>query len=224
MSEEQPKVLEEMLVTELIVENPRRWDFKKTESMFGAGLRADVGNVRILQAPKDDRLIWPRNEVAKLTISLATKLLRRAPFDPSAVMWEKVWKSKIHESGKMTLWRLGSNCFLVAAKLRVINNHDDGSCRYCGQNLETLVHLFFLCDSATRLWFSKDLGKQWTYAHETRGAELHAVILSPNEASKLTEAKRVSSWSTLGILSRLPGTGATIRYSEEPLNLKIAIW
>ena len=66
--------------------------------------------------------------------------------------WKMLWKSKMHERLKLLLWIIVCNYLLVQGILSKRFPIPDMSCQVCGEEVETVEHVFIRCPITVQAW------------------------------------------------------------------------
>lgn len=79
----------------------------------------------------------------------------------------------------------------------------DVSCRVCGEEIESIWHLFFRCDTAARLWFTVAFGKKWESDPARSGLETLKLLIQCNTMMKDKLGDDVFINYAVGIMEQL---------------------
>lgn len=66
--------------------------------------------------------------------------------------WKILWQMNIKRKIRTFLWRCNHNAIPVKAELKRRKLQVDPTCQLCGEQEETIEHLFFHCERAQRIW------------------------------------------------------------------------
>ena len=66
--------------------------------------------------------------------------------------WKMLWKSKMHERLKLLLWRIVCKSLLIREILNKRFPILDISCPVCGEDVETIEHIFICCHIIVQAW------------------------------------------------------------------------
>lgn len=67
-------------------------------------------------------------------------------------MWRRIWSLNVRKKVLHFIWRACHNKISVGDNLRKRGLKVDGMCKQCGEELETVEHLFFHCQKAQNIW------------------------------------------------------------------------
>ncbi|GER28156.1 RNA-directed DNA polymerase (reversetranscriptase)-related family protein [Striga asiatica] len=67
-------------------------------------------------------------------------------------MWKVTWALKIKHKLKHFLWRVLHNAIPTSHNLWLRKCQSQQSCRLCGEDSESLEHIFFSCERASLVW------------------------------------------------------------------------
>ena len=66
--------------------------------------------------------------------------------------WKMLWKSKTHERLKLFLWRIVCKSLSIRETLSKKFPILDMSCLVCGEEVETVEHVFMRCPITVQAW------------------------------------------------------------------------
>lgn len=70
-------------------------------------------------------------------------------------LWERIWKCKLQDKLKLTLWKVVASAMKARGLLGGIFHMEDAEsflCPFCHQATEDSLHLFFRCSMACVVW------------------------------------------------------------------------
>nr|XP_027060887.1 uncharacterized protein LOC113687483 [Coffea arabica] len=67
-------------------------------------------------------------------------------------VWKQLWHLKVKAKLKHFMWKCLQNCLPVNEQLSKRLHRGEGRCGCCGEDMETIEHLFFFCDKAVEAW------------------------------------------------------------------------
>ncbi|XP_071939782.1 uncharacterized protein [Coffea arabica] len=82
-------------------------------------------------------------------------------------IWKSVWTLKLKHKLKHFIWRCLHHSLPVNEQIQKRTGKGSPMCRSCGEEVETLEHMFFFCDTAETTWKLAPL--QWDGLRELRG-------------------------------------------------------
>ncbi len=113
---------EPLQVSELILNNPPRWDLNKLKSVSNNTVKA-IQNIHLSQSPQPSKLCWAPSSTGKFTAKSAYWLDQQPRFENlgplSPAEWKSLWNLKIHERLKLFLWKLAWGLLPTMATLNV---------------------------------------------------------------------------------------------------------
>lgn len=114
--------------------------------MFGSEDALLILNIKWLNPPCNDKLIWTTNGTGKFSVGECYKLnfLDRSLEEVLAV-WEKIWKSRLHDRLKIFRWRLMAGVIPTKELLARRLGSRETECVLCGEDIESSLHLFKNC-------------------------------------------------------------------------------
>jgi hypothetical protein len=147
-----------MMVSNLINPITHAWRCEKLFELFAANSVEAIKKIPIPIIPKPDKLIWIKDSKGQFFIRFAYKVSQKhREVVDNAVMWQKLWKIKIHERVKMLVWRIGVNILPTKENLAQRLGLEDKECSLCHEEIESCTHLFFQCNVACAILF----GSMW---------------------------------------------------------------
>ena len=143
-----------MMVSNLINPITHAWRCEKLFKLFAANSLGAIKKICIPIIPKPDKLIWIKDSKGQFSIRSAYKVSQKhREVVDNAVMWQKLWKMKIHERVKMLVWRIGVNILPTKENLAQRLGLEDQECSLCHEEIEYCTHLFFQCNVACAILF-----------------------------------------------------------------------
>lgn len=114
-------------------------------------------------------------------------------------VWKGIWNSKLHERLKMFLWRLAVEALPTREKIGKFNPFMGTDCSICGQETETVEHLFFESRFAAALWFGCPFAiRRECWEGKSILYRVKFVIKPPSEAGFSKEGSFLFSlWGTI---------------------------
>ena len=124
-------------------------------------------------------MIWAENKNGKFTVRNAYKLTQdihskgntSESSDLAALkqMWRCLWDMNVHNKIKHFTWKACKDILATKENLNKRNIIKDYTCDSCGKVVESICHLFWLCDKAKRTWSSSkmvipfEISPTWTF-------------------------------------------------------------
>jgi hypothetical protein len=110
-------------VSELIQENPRRWDRDKLEDCFDPDSVEKISLIPLGQYTQEDKLIWSPSSSGSFSTKIALWTDQKHRFENSGPLsnseWKSLWRMKFHERLKLLLWKLAWNSLPTQENLGV---------------------------------------------------------------------------------------------------------
>lgn len=144
-----------MMVSQLVWPEVRMWNVDLLRSMFvqdlvDAILRLPVPNPFLV-----DKWIWTKEKSGIISVkSLVIFEHLRSPPDRVVLdvgSWEKLWRLKLQDRLKLTLWKVASGVLKTRGNLaRILHCEDEAAfqCHFCKQYPEDTIHLLVRCSVA----------------------------------------------------------------------------
>ncbi|XP_071924943.1 uncharacterized protein [Coffea arabica] len=67
-------------------------------------------------------------------------------------VWKQLWHLKVKAKLKHFMWKCLQNCLPVNEQMSKRLHRGEGRCGCCGEDMETIEHLFFFCEKAVETW------------------------------------------------------------------------
>lgn len=111
-----------------------------------------------------DRLIWKHTPHGQFSVKSGYQIAKEkrlqltgeegssATTENERTLWGKIWGLNIKKKVQHFLWRACNNCLPTGVSLQKRGIRTDGMCKHCGEELETIEHLFFHCPKAQLIW------------------------------------------------------------------------
>uniref|UniRef100_A0A2N9IDR3 Reverse transcriptase domain-containing protein n=1 Tax=Fagus sylvatica TaxID=28930 RepID=A0A2N9IDR3_FAGSY len=144
-------------VSELIINNPPRWDLDKLKNFFDDNTIRAIQEIHLSQIPQQNKMCWAPSSSGKFTAKSAYWLDQKPRFENNgpltSVEWKSLWKLKIHDRLKLMLWKMAWGMLPTMAALNVRFRVNSTQCQLCNSGVETLEHLFIECPFARIAWY-----------------------------------------------------------------------
>nr|XP_027083741.1 uncharacterized protein LOC113706047 [Coffea arabica] len=152
-------------VNELIKDG--EWDMEVITRIFDEETRRKVLRIPLSVMPMKDRIYWVISSTGVYTVKSGYKLAkirkrkeeqRRTRAEPgcsvscATLSWNSVWHMNIKPKLKHFIWRCLNGILPVNALLMDRCSKGNFLCKCCGENPETIEHLFFFCNNAQEIW------------------------------------------------------------------------
>ena len=126
----------------------------------------------------EDKWVWTKITSGELSVKSAYKeLITLEESVPCNEVLGKLWKVKIHNRLKMLLWRIAIELLPTKDKVQRFASNVDPSCHFCGNKVETQIHLFWHCHVARSLWFGSGWGIRLDKIHMENSLALVEFLL-----------------------------------------------
>uniref|UniRef100_A0A2N9GLU6 CCHC-type domain-containing protein n=1 Tax=Fagus sylvatica TaxID=28930 RepID=A0A2N9GLU6_FAGSY len=144
-------------VSELIINNPPRWDLDKLKNFFDDNTIRAIQEIHLSQIPQQNKMCWAPSSSGKFTAKSAYWLDQKPRFENNgpltSVEWKSLWKLKIHDRLKLMLWKMAWGMLPTMVALNVRFRVNSTQCQLCNSGVETLEHLFIECPFARIAWY-----------------------------------------------------------------------
>ncbi|GER44510.1 RNA-directed DNA polymerase (reversetranscriptase)-related family protein [Striga asiatica] len=159
-------------VSDLFDHSSNSWDIDLVEQTFKPEEARQILSITLKKTGHSDLLTWLPHKQGKFTIKYAysailkTKMLslKQPESSNSRLIEQKIWKTtwelKIKQKIKNFLWSCWFKFISTQDQLKKKCIQVDPICCICGKFEESLEHIFFHCDRASKVW--KLSGLDWS--------------------------------------------------------------
>ncbi|KAB1226792.1 hypothetical protein CJ030_MR1G021664 [Morella rubra] len=137
------------------------WNSKLIRSIFPEDTADAILALRIAKVGETDSLFWPLEGLGEFSVKSAHKALVKhrnaAPSSLHFSQWKDLWHLKLHDQLKLLLWKVTWDG--IPTKLKVADRiggrgqlEGDLLCALCGEHLESLHQLLFICPYSRSVW------------------------------------------------------------------------
>ncbi|KAK7273919.1 hypothetical protein RIF29_14986 [Crotalaria pallida] len=114
----------------------------------------------------EDKLIWRNSQDGEYTVKQGYHFVMARSEEGSSSTsiiaqdfpWSKIWNAHCMPRCRELLWRLCKEILPVKANLFRIGIQTDAICPFCGEDEETINHVFLQCSEVDKVWFGSPLG------------------------------------------------------------------
>lgn len=147
-----------------MVQEGRRWNVELITRLFNQQDVAAILQIPLSMLGVKDKLIWMYSNNGLYSVSSAYSLLARQKSQPAIQpesschraqeqqMWKRIWALPIKGKVKHFLWRACHKFLPTGSQLQQQGLDVDGLCQGCGEEPETMEHLFFHCPKVQTIW------------------------------------------------------------------------
>ncbi|CAL9028853.1 unnamed protein product [Prunus brigantina] len=145
----------------------REWILEAISGMFSPNAAKIIRAMHLGDGWEKDRLIWPLNQSGSYTVKSGYNLIHMAHLDtpvrPSSsrvldkALWKLIWGSQMVPKLMNFWWRLVRGCLPTRDALFRRHLGTSPLCPICGEFLESVEHLFLLCNWVQPVWFGGPL-------------------------------------------------------------------
>ena len=132
----------------------KRWDVDLLNDLF---CDRDVDLITRIPIPlRDtrDSWYWLLVEKGEFTVRSSYRWLHGECTDSYTALWKKLWHLQLPNKISNLVWRLCKGCLPTAMALASKHVDIDVRCPWCHSEIETDVHIMFLCDFARTVWLT----------------------------------------------------------------------
>nr|BAE79385.1 unnamed protein product [Ipomoea batatas] len=136
-----------------LITSQRRWDTGALHNILPTNMIDMVRATPIaINSEQEDFLSWPHSTTGMVTVSSAYSLIAGHDGDDRSHDW--IWRATCTEKIKLFMWKIVKNGLMVNVERKRRGLADAASCPVCGEEDETLDHLFRRCLLAEACWDS----------------------------------------------------------------------
>ncbi|KAM6545081.1 hypothetical protein CsatB_025817 [Cannabis sativa] len=140
-------------VSDLFMEGSRVWNEELIRESFNEEVAMSILRIRPLET-SEDIIFWKGSKSGVYTVKSGYWLSQHSRFKNPNRVWEKLWRSKIHQRLKLFLWKTWSDVLLSKQRLGLVDN----TCSLCHVASESALHLFGSCSVVRAAWFQSRWG------------------------------------------------------------------
>ncbi|KAF4359409.1 hypothetical protein F8388_005666 [Cannabis sativa] len=159
-------------VSDLFQPGSRTWDEDLIKQCFAPDIAAAILSIRPLEDDVD-MLFWKHGADGKYSVKKTYWLSQHFRFHEEKPAWKRLWTLKLHPRQLVFLWRILSECLPLKSRLG-FTRMDDKQCVFCGDAIETELHLFCHCPFARMIWFLSPWGIG-VVMYRSGGGEAHKI-------------------------------------------------
>uniref|UniRef100_A0A803PQY7 Reverse transcriptase domain-containing protein n=1 Tax=Cannabis sativa TaxID=3483 RepID=A0A803PQY7_CANSA len=127
-------------VSDLFMEGSRLWNEELIRESFDEEVAMSILRIRPL-ATSEDIIFGKGSKSGMYTVKSGYWLSQHSRFKNPNRVWEKLWRSKIHQRLKLFLWKTWSDALPSKQRLGLVDN----TCSLCHVASESALHLFGSC-------------------------------------------------------------------------------
>ncbi|XP_056842959.1 uncharacterized protein LOC130495566 [Raphanus sativus] len=151
----------DLTVDSLINENSRTWNIQTIQSLVDPEDVKIILSIPLSRSMITDRDGWHFNNNGRYTVKSGYQIERVYPdrdralpeLGPSITpLKAQCWKIKCPPKMKHFLWQMLSGCIAVKKNLKARGIQGDTICTRCGDQEESINHIFFECPPAVQVW------------------------------------------------------------------------
>ncbi|CAA0841453.1 Unknown protein [Striga hermonthica] len=187
-------------VWELLEDGGRKWNTQLLKTLFNENDCACILKINTLDPGKKDRWVWIKGDNQEFTVAKAYSKMVNDKFNnldiaegsKGAGTLRKIrtrsWKLNIKGKLKHFLWKCYSDVLPTKTKLRKKGLLVDCICQTCGEDLETIEHIFFKCKKAREMWKAAPVNWELTQVPNTSFKQWWIDVCSVNKL-EVSEAR-----------------------------------
>ena len=171
-------------VSDLIQDNPRRWNDDLLKECFDDESIAHIHKIQLGQFPQADKVIWSPSNNGAFSTKSAFWTDQVSWFNTMGPLtkqeWNMLWKLKIHDRLKLLLWKIIWNALPTREVIGLRLELDFLQCPLCGSSTESLKHLFLECPISRIAWSFSPWSIRFDTNHFSSIVDWVKFILNPS--------------------------------------------
>ncbi|KAF5179542.1 Beta-carotene 3-hydroxylase protein, partial [Thalictrum thalictroides] len=149
-------------VSDLFKEELKEWDMDKVLEVVQNPIASVIAEVEVIGRENEDRFLWWADRKGKFSVKSAYRLSLPIIEESRHAhgirkVASKLWKLGLPAKLQLFLWKFLMNALPTGDVLNSHTINGDFACVWCGSELESHLHFFFLCQWVQRVWFSSPL-------------------------------------------------------------------
>ncbi|XP_074336668.1 uncharacterized protein LOC141673834 [Apium graveolens] len=148
-------------VATLFYPDSKTWDPVRVRESFSSGDALAILATNVPQRQVEDRIVWSKSIDGIYSVKTGYYVWQNLYAGDSGCAqsegWRRIWRLSIPHKVKIFVWRFCRNNVPIRDRLRGKGVNVPDTCPMCNNNVEQLLHLFFLCQFADTCWQSVDL-------------------------------------------------------------------
>jgi ribonuclease HI len=138
-----------MYVNELLLQNEKKWDKEKIQSLFHSNVVNRILDIPLFSHIEEDKLIWKDSMHGEYSVksgyNMLLDVIGQGLHHVRQERWNHIWKIKAPPKAKHLLWRICRDCVPTRFRLRGRCVPCPLTCPICEQHDEDDWHIFFSC-------------------------------------------------------------------------------
>ncbi|XP_057444459.1 uncharacterized protein LOC130736674 [Lotus japonicus] len=193
-------------VVDLLLPDGRGWNKELIEWTFCPATALRILAVPLPFQPQDDHMYWAGSGDGKYCVKSGYEFLRgkvsqqlseaSSTIRFSAEFWKELWKSSCLPRCKELVWRACNGALPVRGALRKRGLDVDPSCMRCGEEDESIEHVFLRCPVARACWFASDLGLRINGALPFHEFIAEVLLLHDDHVTSFSQELIYSLWKS----------------------------
>lgn len=152
-------------VRHLMTQDGKEWNNNVIQANFSPSLYQSIISTPISQG-EQDTYVWIPSKAGKFMIRSSYRANiehRLNPLsDADKQKWKVLWQSTLHERHKLFLWKIMVNILPTKDRIKCFVPLSNLNCLLCGQEEETIQHLFLECPVSIQCWGEFSVGDSYT--------------------------------------------------------------
>jgi hypothetical protein len=122
-----------MMVDSLINPITNSWKIDLLQLLFEPESIEAICKITVPMRPTADKLIWVKDTIGRFSVKSVYQANQESSLNPNmGGLWQRLWKSKLHERSKIFLWRIGTKALPTKEMLANKMEIQDKMCYLCG--------------------------------------------------------------------------------------------
>ncbi|XP_030478462.1 uncharacterized protein LOC115695542 [Cannabis sativa] len=117
--------------------------------IFGDDLGGRILDIPRISTNHSGQIVWRDTQNGRFSVKCAYFANQKYRFKPVRDLWKMIWKPGIHPRVAIFMWQVLNGAIPTRDKLGFIL---DKECLFCGDEMESCIHLFRDCNVIKNLW------------------------------------------------------------------------
>jgi len=178
----------------------KSWNEQVVRQVFSDDIANKILHTPLISQVDEEKIIWKAERHGRYSIRNAYRLCVSELIDSSynyrPGYWTGIWNLKVPPKVKNLIWRMCRGCLPTRVRLLDKGVTYPTNCASCDSTHEDLLHVFFACPFALKVWNRTGLLGSVQHAVSTTNSATEAIFyLLANLSADLTQRLTFVIWS-----------------------------